>query len=210
MLIFLAANAAALQAIEVYRSRVHTAGHYCCPGGATFCNATADMRERRCSGYYDFGSPQLLLGHNGTLLSFNQAERVGHRDDNNWIDIVVTRSLDLGRTWLPLQVVHSENSWRTLPLKYQSIGQNTAVLDEHTGRVHLLFTRNNTQVLKTHSDDDGATWAPPTAVDEKPGCAQLAGSRQKHILQLVFSALSSPYLTSERCPYVHAGARLAG
>jgi hypothetical protein len=42
------------------------------------------MRKERCSGYYDFGSPQLLLSKNGTLLSFNQGERVAHRDDNNW------------------------------------------------------------------------------------------------------------------------------
>ena len=45
---------APLQASELYRTRVHTAGHYCCPGGAGFCNATDEMREQRCSGYYDF------------------------------------------------------------------------------------------------------------------------------------------------------------
>ena len=61
------------------------------------------MRQDRCSGYYDFGSPQLLLTLNGTLLSFNQGERRLHEDDNNWIDVVVTRSMDEGRTWLPLQ-----------------------------------------------------------------------------------------------------------
>ena len=52
---------AALTASETYRTRVHTGGHYCCPGGAYFCNATAEMRAARCSGYYEFGSPQLLL-----------------------------------------------------------------------------------------------------------------------------------------------------
>ena len=52
---------APLQATEAYRSRVHTAGHYCCPGGAAYCNVSDTMRQDRCSGYYDFGSPQLLL-----------------------------------------------------------------------------------------------------------------------------------------------------
>ena len=85
-----------LQATELYRSRVHTAGHYCCPGGAAFCNSTAMERETACDGYYDHGSPQLLLTLNGTLLSFNQAERVKHMDDNNWIDIVLKRSFDRG------------------------------------------------------------------------------------------------------------------
>lgn len=50
----------------------------------------------RCSGYYDFGSPQLLLSKNGTLLSFNQGERKLHQDDNNWIDVVLSRSFDMG------------------------------------------------------------------------------------------------------------------
>eukprot|EP00937_MAST-01D_sp_MAST-1D-sp2_P006576 g6576.t1 len=156
--------------MEVYRSRVHTAGHYCCPGGAAYCNATDEMRAARCDGYYDHGSPQLLLTLNGTLLSFNQAERVKHLDDNNWIDIVVTRSFDQGETWQPTQVVHSENTWLTPAHEYQSIGQNTAVLDRSTGVVHLLFTRNNTLVFHTSSADDGETWAAPLPVPSKPGC----------------------------------------
>ena len=128
------------------------------------------MRKQRCSGYYEFGSPQLLLTANGTLLSFNQGERRMHQDDNNWIDVVVTRSLDFGQTWEPLQVIHSENNWLTPVKHYQSIGQNTAVLDETTGTIHILFTRNNTDVLQSHSIDDGATWAAATAVTDKPGC----------------------------------------
>ena len=161
---------APLTAIEMYRSRVHTAGHYCCPNGQSYCNATSSMRAARCSGYYDYGSPQLVLSKNGTLLSFNQGERKAHQDDNNWIDVMLTRSFDMGQTWLPVQVVHSENSWRTPTADYQSIGQNTAVLDEITGVIHLLFTRNNTEAFHTSSSDDGVSWARPTSIS-KPGCA---------------------------------------
>ena len=46
----ISATPAPLSATEVYRSRVHTAGHYCCPNGASYCNATAAMRQDRCSG----------------------------------------------------------------------------------------------------------------------------------------------------------------
>ena len=72
-------------------------------------------------------------------------------DDNNWIDMVVTRSFDLGRNWEPLQVIHSENTWQTDPKNYQSIGQDTAVLDNTTGTIFMLFTRNNTDMLVTSS-----------------------------------------------------------
>ena len=163
---------APLIAAEAYRTRVHTGGQWCCPGGASFCNATAKMMQARCSGYRDFGSPQLLLTPNGTLLSFNQAERLAHNDDNNWIDIVVTRSLDEGRSWLPLQVVHSANNWHTPSSRYQSIGQNTAVVDEITNTIHMLFTKNNSELFTTWSGDDGATWAAPTVVSDRPhGCS---------------------------------------
>eukprot|EP01052_Picozoa_sp_SAG31_P029926 SAG31_NODE_3022_length_4780_cov_10.130955_4_plen_366_part_00 len=129
------------------------------------------MRAARCSGYYDYGSPQLLLSKNGTLLAFNQGERKAHQDDNNWIDVMLTRSIDMGKSWLPVQVVHSENTWRTPAKDYKSIGQNTAVLDETTGAVHLLFTRNNTQAFHTSSTDDGVSWRTPSPVP-KPGCAK--------------------------------------
>jgi hypothetical protein len=96
---------------------------------------------------------------------------VRHQDDNNWIDVMLTRSFDMGRTWLPVQVVHSENTWVSSPHAYQSIGQNTPVLDAHTGVVHLLFTRNNTAAFHTSSSDQGATWAIPPVPVPKPGCA---------------------------------------
>ena len=172
---------APLTATEMYRSRVHTAGHYCCTGSTAYCNASLPMQRARCSGYYDFGSPQLLLTRNRTLLSFNQGERVKHMDDNNWIDVVVTRSFDKGQSWLPLQIIHSENSWRTNPKEYQSIAQNTAVLDETTGVVHMLFARNNTEMFTTSSTDEGATWATPKAVVNRPGCTVGAPRGPLHV-----------------------------
>ena len=118
--------AAPLAATELYRTRVHTAGHCCYPDDKPYCNATPAMRQQRCSGYYDFGSPQLLLSKNGTLtLSFSQGERRAHMDDANWIDVMLTRSFDMGRTWQPLHVVRSENTWQTPPDRYQS-STNTA------------------------------------------------------------------------------------
>ena len=41
-----------------------------------------------------------------------------------------------------------------------TIGQGTPVLDHHTGRLWLFMTRNNSELLLTHTDDHGASWAP--------------------------------------------------
>jgi hypothetical protein len=50
------------------------------------------------------------------------------------------------------------------------MGQDTAVLDNTTGVVHMLFTKNNTEVYVTSSSDDGASWSAPLAIKDKPGC----------------------------------------
>merc|ERR1712151_1030327 len=76
----------------------------------------------------------------------------------------------MGQTWQPLEIIHSENNWQTPENKYQSINQNTAVLDEDTGIIHMLFTRNNSALFATSSSDDGATWAKPTPVTQRPNC----------------------------------------
>lgn len=140
----------------MYSSRVHTRGRYCGPpqpeGGTS---------GEGCGGYFSYGSPQLLLSSNGTLLSFNQATKMGPSGyRNTWIDMVLRRSFDRGRTWQPLQVVHSETNASMPPSQWQTIGQDTAVLDRTTGVVHMMLARNNVELLVTSSADHGATWAP--------------------------------------------------
>ena len=85
-------------------------------------------------------------------------------------------------------MVHSENNWSTPPSKYQSIGQNTAVLDNETGVVHLLFTRINTEVFSTASSDHGATWAMPRALPDKPGCPSCWIAPSFSAIQLKYNA----------------------
>ena len=94
----------------------------------------------------------------------------------------------MGKSWLPLQVIHSENTWQTPSNAYQSIGQNTAVLDEITGVVHILFTRNNTAVLHTSSSDNGATWATPSPELQKPGCKSCWIAPSFSAIQLKYNA----------------------
>jgi hypothetical protein len=162
-----------LTATRMYGSRVHTGGRYCCPGGRPSCNAS-DVEGSSCGGYFEYGSPALVLTGNGTLLSFNQGERLQHQDDNNWIDIVLRRSFNRGRSWQGLQVVHSENTPHTPAQQWQSIGQPTPVLDKTTGTIWLLMARNNTEILVSSSVDHGASWAAPRNVPKPPQMAYVA------------------------------------
>lgn len=117
-------------------------------------------------GYACFRIPSLVVSAKGAVLAFCEGRRNG-RSDTGWIDLVLRRSFDGGRTWGPLQIVLSDgtNTW----------GNPSAVVDRESGRIWLLATgnlatdtekmigngtsRDTRRVYVCHSDDDGATWS---------------------------------------------------
>ena len=59
--------------------------------------------------------------------------------------------------------MYSEEAAAVLQMRVyglQVIGNPACVLDERTGRLHVFFCRNNTQVLLSYSDSNGDDWAP--------------------------------------------------
>ena len=101
--------------------------------------------------------PSLLRTLRGTLLAFIEA-RQAECGDGGLVDLKMRRSFDDGTTWDKSQYVV-----RNSPLSsvVATFGDACPVLDRDTGRVHLVFTRNNADVYYTRSDDDGATWDRP-------------------------------------------------
>ena len=112
-----------------------------------------------CGGYYDYGGPVLVLSANETLLAFFAGEKVTHHDANNWADAVLRRSFDRGRTWGPLQVVHSENNRSTPRSEWKATSAVAAALDTTTGIIWAIVGRNASALLVTSSSDHGASWA---------------------------------------------------
>ncbi|MCA8952732.1 MAG: exo-alpha-sialidase [Planctomycetes bacterium] len=101
-------------------------------------------------GYHTFRIPAIVRANDGTLLAFCEGRVVSGADDGD-IDLVLRRSSDDGATWTPLQVVQQEG--------VETIGNPAPVVDRSTGRIWLLFCRNNDRVFVTSSDDSGVTWA---------------------------------------------------
>jgi len=110
--------------------------------------------------YAVFRTPGLVVSKQGTLLAFIQGRVDGPWDEGD-IDIVLKRSTDGGKTWVPMQVL--ENDGRN-PCKTGC----PVVLDN--GRILLLWLWNeyigNDETLRTfrrifvkYSDDDGITWS---------------------------------------------------
>lgn len=143
------------------------------------CSAVhVDVYSSGTDGYDTFRIPAIVATNSGTLLAFAEGRAQG-RGDAGDIDLVLKRSHDGGATWGPLQVVWDD--------KANTCGNPCPVVDQTTGTVHLLMTRNlgtdrEAQIIDgtskgtrtvwvSSSTDDGAHWALPrdiTAATKDP------------------------------------------
>ncbi len=121
-------------------------------------NHTQDVFVSGKEGYHTFRIPALIATKQGSLLAFCEGRKTS-RSDHGDLDLVLKRSTDQGRTWQTLQMVYEEGGDGKI-----TIGNPCPVVDQSTGRIWLPFTRDNDDVLITHSDDDGQTWAKPTII----------------------------------------------
>lgn len=90
--------------------------------------APTERQGQHC--YYRI--PKLVVSAKGTVFAFPE-ERTGGIGDDDKQNLVVRRSLDHGKTWLPLDVLKSDPNPRV------SHVSSAAVADQQTGRVFLFF-----------------------------------------------------------------------
>lgn len=112
--------------------------------------------------------PALARAKDGTLLAFAEARHDGMHDLGD-IDIVLRRSVDGGRSWLPIQsVIRGRRG-----TKLSSVNPSP-VVEPESGRIHLFcyqsfqnrWASGEYKLLHSFSDDNGATWSEPR--DHKP------------------------------------------
>jgi len=132
-------------------------------------------------GYRLYRIPSLICTPKGTLLAFCEG-RSGN--DQSPTDMVLKRSLDGGKTWLPMQVLV-----KAVP---EAAMDPTAVIDRITGTIVLVYDhwpeipkgeklgehkrapglgRDSVTTWIMTSKDEGATWSKPvdiTAMTKKP------------------------------------------
>ncbi|TDW89097.1 exo-alpha-sialidase [Kribbella sp. VKM Ac-2566] len=130
------------------------------------------------SGYHTFRIPS-VLAHGSLVLAFCEGRLHGAGDAGE-IEVVLRRSLDGGRTWLPLQVVSA------VPGK--TCGNPVPLVDPTSGDIVLVTVQNGADAIEMslargtdpesgrrvfvqRSADDGATWSPAREItaEVKPG-----------------------------------------
>ena len=142
-----------------------------------------DVFVRGADGYHTYCIPSLICTPKGTLLAFCEGRKFNGIDESP-TDLVLKRSLDGGKTWLPMQVVV-----KAVPAAAMDA---TTVIDRDTGAVVLVYDlwpeyikdtwpadykrapglgRDSVTTWVTISNDEGAAWSAPvdiTAMTKKP------------------------------------------
>lgn len=111
-------------------------------------------------GYHTYRIPTMVRTPEGVLLAFCEGRKHGIGDAGT-IDLLMRRSMDGGETWEPMRVLFSED-----PSAQVTCGNPAPVVDQTSGRICLLFCRNNRQAFVAHSQDAGTTWTERREITE--------------------------------------------
>jgi sialidase-1 len=128
-----------------------------------------DVFRAGTGGYHSYRIPALLTASSGHLLAFAEARRDNRGDPGlGDIDLVLSRSTDQGRTWLPMQLIDD-------PGEKWSASNPTPLLDRTNNRLWIFYNRwmpgygtdkskpgqPHNQMWARFSDDHGLTWSAP-------------------------------------------------
>ncbi len=122
-----------------------------------------DILKRNEGGYHTYRIPTMIITAKGTVLLFCEGRKTSRRDHGD-VDLIMTRSMDGGRTWSKHKLIHEEGG--NDPIR---VG-NPCPIIEHDGKtIHLLFTRGGGECFfHTKSVDEGLTWSPLVKSSDEP------------------------------------------
>lgn len=95
------------------------------------------LRQHNQENVHTHRIPGLATANDGSLLAVYDARRTKGGDLQGDIDIGLSRSLDKGRTWLPMQVVLDMGEWGGLPQKFNGVSDASILVDKKTGTIFI-------------------------------------------------------------------------
>lgn len=95
------------------------------------------LRSHKQDDVHTHRIPGLATAKDGSLLAVYDARRDTGRDLQGNIDIGVSRSLDKGKTWLPMEIAMDMGSWGGLPEKFNGVSDASILVDKNTGNIFI-------------------------------------------------------------------------
>lgn len=107
-------------------------------------------------GYETYRIPGIVVTMDGTVLAYGVGRR--YLKDGDWSDsdILMRRSVDGGKSWLPSQHIAGDGHGVT--------DNPVAISDREHGVVHLLYQHDYARVFYMRSTDDGASFTQPVDI----------------------------------------------
>lgn len=81
--------------------------------------------------------PGIITAKDGSLIAVYDARYESGRDLQGHMDIGVSRSLDNGQTWLPIEVAIDMGEYGGLAEKFNGVSDPNILLDENTGDIYV-------------------------------------------------------------------------
>jgi sialidase-1 len=95
------------------------------------------LRQHNQDSVHTYRIPGLATAKDGSLLAVYDVRRESGRDLQGNIDIGVSRSIDGGNTWLPMQIAIDMEQWGGLPEKFNGVSDANILVDKNTGTIFI-------------------------------------------------------------------------
>jgi sialidase-1 len=95
------------------------------------------LRQHNQDSVHTYRIPGLSTARDGSLLAIYDARRESARDLQGNIDIGVSRSIDGGNTWLPMQIAIDMGTWGGLPEKFNGVSDANILVDKNSGNIFI-------------------------------------------------------------------------
>jgi sialidase-1 len=95
------------------------------------------LRKQQDDNVNTYRIPGITRSKNGTLLAVYDIRRESSRDLQGNMDIGLSRSIDGGNTWLPMQIAIDMKEWGGLPQKFNGVSDACILSDDKSGTIFI-------------------------------------------------------------------------
>lgn len=153
------------------------------PGREKVLRPAVSVRTAGDDSVHSYRIPGLETAKDGTLLAVYDIRNQTNIDLQEDVQVGLSRSIDGGQSWLPMQTIIDMRGYGNLPASQNGVGDPAILVDRATGAIHVMAlwnhgmggnrgwwaSRNRAmtpeqqtgQVLIVTSADNGATWSEP-------------------------------------------------